>query len=50
MLCSAVVRLKRKGYYFKLIEIVISSIVRSLTLKLKANDCVWTNFVYLFAC
>ena len=50
MLCSAIVRLKRKGNYFKWIEIVISSFVRSLTLKLKANDCVWTNFVYLFTC
>ena len=29
MLCSEVVRLKRKGNYIKLIEIVISSIVRS---------------------
>ena len=44
MLCLSVVRLKRKGNYFKWIEIVISSLV----FQLKANDCVWSNFVYLF--
>ena len=41
MICSSVVRLKR-------IEIIISSLVLSLTSQLKANDCVWSNFVYLF--
>ena len=50
MLCSLVVRLKRKGNYFKWIEILISSLVLSLTFQFKANDCVWTNFVYLFTC
>ena len=48
MLCSSVVRLKRKGNYFKWIEIIISSLVPSLTFQLKANDCVWSNLVYLF--
>ena len=50
MLCSSVVRLKKKGNYFKWIKIVISSLVLSLIFQLKANDCVWTNFVYLFTC
>ena len=50
ILCLSVVRLKRNGNYFKWIEIVISSMVQSLTFQLKANDCVWTNFVYLFTC
>ena len=44
MLCSLVVRLKRKGNFFKWIEIIVSSLVPSL----KANDCVWSNLVYLF--
>ena len=51
MLCSSLVCLKRKGknnYYFNWIEIIISSLVLSLTFQLKANDCVWSNFVYLF--
>ena len=51
MLCSSLVCLKRKGknkYYFKWIEIIISSLVLSLTFQLKANDCVWSNLVYLF--
>ena len=48
MLCSSVVCLKRKGNYFKWIEIIISSLFLSLTFQLKANDCVWSNFVYLF--
>ena len=48
MLCSSVVRLKRKGNYFKWIKIIISSLVLSLTFQLKANDCVWSNFMYLF--
>ena len=48
MLCSSVVRLKRKGNYFKWFEIIISSLALSLTFQLKANDCVWSNFVYLF--
>ena len=42
MLCSSVVRLKRKGNYFKWIKIIISSLVVSLTFQLKANDCVWS--------
>ena len=46
MLCSLVVRLKRKGNYFKWIEIIISTLVLSLTFQLKVNDCVWSNFVY----
>ena len=50
MLCSLVVRLKRKGNYFKWIEIVISSLVLSLTFHLKGNDCVWAHFVYLLTC
>ena len=50
MLCSLVVHLKRKGNYFKWIKMVIFSLVLSLTFQLKANDCVWTNFVYLFTC
>ena len=50
MLCSSVVRQKRKGDYFNWIEIVNSSLVMSLTFQLKANDCVWINFVYLFTC
>ena len=49
-LCSPVVRVKRKGNYFKWIDVGISSLVLSLTFQLKANDCVWTNFVYLFTC
>ena len=49
MLCSSVVHLKRMGN-FKWIEIVISLLVLSLTFQLKANDCVWTHFVYLFTC
>jgi len=48
MLCSSVVRLKRKGNYFKWMEIIISSLVLSLTFQLKANDSVWSNFVDLF--
>jgi len=48
MLCSSVVRLKWKGNYFKWIEIIVSSLFLSLTFQLKANDCVWSNFVYLF--
>ena len=48
MLCSSVVRLKRKGNSFKWIEIIISSLVLSLTFQLKANDCVRLNFVCLF--
>ena len=48
MLCSSVVRLKRKGNYFKWIEIITSSMILSLTFQLKANDYVWSNFVYLF--
>ena len=49
MLCSSVVPLKRMGN-FKWIEIVISSLILFLTFQLKANDCVWTHFVYLFTC
>ena len=41
MLCSLVVRLKRKGNFFKWREIIISSLVSCLTFQLKANDCVW---------
>ena len=48
MLCSSVARLKRKGNYFKWIEIIISALVLSLTFQLKANDCVWSSFMYLF--
>ena len=48
MLCSSIVRLKRKANYFKWIEIIISSLVLSLTFQLKANDCVRSNFMYLF--
>ena len=48
MLCSSGVCLKRKGNYFKWIEIIISSLVLSLTFQLKGNDCVWSHFVYLF--
>ena len=48
MLCSSVVRLKRNGNYFKWIEIITSSLILSLTFQLKANDCLWSNFVYLF--
>ena len=44
-LCSSVVRLKMKGNYFKWIEIIIFSLVLSLTFQLKANDCL---VVYLF--
>ena len=44
MFCSSVVCLKRKGDYFRWIEVVISLLVLSLTLQLKANDCVWTNY------
>ena len=49
MLCSSVVCLKRKDNYFKWIEIVISSLVLSLTFQLKANDCVdkFRVFVYM---
>ena len=50
MLCSSVVRLKRKGNYFKWFEIIIYTLVLSLTFQLKANNCVWSNFVYLFSC
>jgi len=42
---ALVVRLERMGN-FKWIEIVISLLVLSLTFQLKANDCVWTHFVY----
>ena len=42
-----VVRLKRKGN-FRWIEIAVSLLVLSLTFQLKANDRVWTNFLYLF--
>ena len=35
MLCSSIVRLKRKGNYFKWIEIIISSLVLSSTFQLK---------------
>ena len=48
MLCSSVVRLKRKGNYFKWIKIITSSMILSLTFELKANDYVWSNFAYLF--
>ena len=48
MLCSSGVCLKRKSNYFKWIEIIIASLVLSLTFQLKGNDCVWSNFVYLF--
>ena len=49
MLCSLVVRLRSgRAYYFKWLEIIISSLVLSLTFQLKANDCVWSSFVYLF--
>ena len=44
-----IVHLKRNGN-FKWIEIIISLLVLSLTFQLKANDRVWTNFVYLFTC
>ena len=47
VLCSSVVRLKRKGNYFTWIEIISSSLIQSLTFQLKANDCVWSNFVCL---
>ena len=48
VLCASVVRLKRKGNYFTWIEIITSSLIQSLTFQLKANVCVWSNFVYLF--
>ena len=43
MLCSSVVRLKRKGNYFMWIEIITFSLIQSFTFQLKANDCVWSN-------
>ena len=42
---ALVVCLERMGN-FKWIEIVISLLALSLTFQLKANDCVWTLFVY----